>query len=461
MPASCFEGDACRRVDVGLDATFGGREGGELAGRVPVERTLPGHRPGQIAEHRHTGEPAAQAGQAVRFPAVGIPAVGIPAVGIPVRSGLVAVVALVGSHGWSLRATGGRRVPRPRHVRSPLGSRHRGFVADPPRRPCPRRWPAAPIGVDQRRHPVTGSPPRPVVRGRRLAGVHRSGRCGNRGVGRRGRPGAAGRSAAQRGPRLRRSTRRGSQRPLPGAGLVGHGLRRVGQQPVPLVEDAPLRPAGDFVFARQLGALEQMADDWRVAQPGRRVAVLRPVVTMAADASGRLAVALAAGMGPPARRGRLTGAVRPPRRRRQRRAAGCGPRSRRRVQRGPGRVGRRGAGPRPGRRRAAAEAARAPPVDDRRGALAVHRGPIPPGLSAYTRWPWLVANDRLKAHGWRPTVTNEQAYVEGTEQRWWTMISPKRRQELALGGLGLGLAGTAIAVVTAIRRARRRPAAAG
>ena len=29
------------------------------------------------------------------------------------------------------------------------------------------------------------------------------------------------------------------------------------------------------------------------------------------------------------------------------------------------------------------------------------RGPIPPGMRSYTRWPWLVANDRLKAEGWQ------------------------------------------------------------
>ena len=49
------------------------------------------------------------------------------------------------------------------------------------------------------------------------------------------------------------------------------------------------------------------------------------------------------------------------------------------------------------------------------------RGPIPPGLRSYTRHSWVVANDRLKRQGWGPTVTNEQAYVEGTEGRWWTM----------------------------------------
>jgi hypothetical protein len=84
------------------------------------------------------------------------------------------------------------------------------------------------------------------------------------------------------------------------------------------------------------------------------------------------------------------------------------------------------------------------------------RGPIPPGLRSYTRWPWLVANDRLKAAGWRPVVTNEQAYVEGTEAKWWTMVSPKRRQEIALGGLGVVLTTTAVVVVVAIKRARAR-----
>ena len=84
------------------------------------------------------------------------------------------------------------------------------------------------------------------------------------------------------------------------------------------------------------------------------------------------------------------------------------------------------------------------------------RGPIPPGLRSYTRWPWLVANDRLRAVGWQPSVTNEQAYVEGTEAKWWTMVSPKRRQEIALGGLGAVLVLIAVVVVRGVRRARAR-----
>ncbi len=61
------------------------------------------------------------------------------------------------------------------------------------------------------------------------------------------------------------------------------------------------------------------------------------------------------------------------------------------------------------------------------------RGPIPPGLLRYMRAPWVVANDKLRAAGWTPSVTNEQAYVEATGAKWWTMVTPERRQELSLG----------------------------
>ncbi len=226
--------------------------------------------------------------------------------------------------------------------------------------------------------------------------------------------------------------------------------------PVPLTEDAALRPTVDFAYARRLGALEQTADDWRVAVPGRRVTVLRPVVTMAEDASSPLAMALAAGMGqrrgeddPPAQFVHLDDLA----------AAVVLAVSRRldgvyNVAPDGWVAGERVRALAGGVPRIKLPARVREVLDDVRWRLT--RGPIPPGMSAYTRWPWLVANDRLKAAGWRPTVTNEQAYVEGTEQRWWTMVSPKRRQELALGGLGVGIGALLGAIVVAVRRARRR-----
>jgi hypothetical protein len=87
------------------------------------------------------------------------------------------------------------------------------------------------------------------------------------------------------------------------------------------------------------------------------------------------------------------------------------------------------------------------------------RGPIPPGMLPFAAQPWLIANDRLKAAGWRPRRTSEQAYVAGTEAKWWTLLTPQRKQELSLGALAavLALAGTVAAVVTrrALRRSRR------
>jgi hypothetical protein len=88
------------------------------------------------------------------------------------------------------------------------------------------------------------------------------------------------------------------------------------------------------------------------------------------------------------------------------------------------------------------------------------RGPIPPGLLPYSTYAWLVANDRLKAEGWHPKVTNEQAYVAGTETRWWQLLTPKRRQELALGAAGLLAAGAVTATVLIVRRAVRAGRAA-
>ncbi|HAZ32585.1 MAG TPA: hypothetical protein DCY63_01975 [Acidimicrobiaceae bacterium] len=71
-----------------------------------------------------------------------------------------------------------------------------------------------------------------------------------------------------------------------------------------------------------------------------------------------------------------------------------------------------------------------------------------------------MANDRLKSLGWTSSVTNEQTFVEGTESPWWASITPKRRQELALGGVVVGVVIAVSAIVLigvrAFRRRRQR-----
>jgi hypothetical protein len=66
----------------------------------------------------------------------------------------------------------------------------------------------------------------------------------------------------------------------------------------------------------------------------------------------------------------------------------------------------------------------------------------------------LVSNGRLRNAGWNPTVTNEQAFVEGTDAKWWTMLTPKRKQELALGAMTLGLIVGLLSAVIFVRRRR-------
>ena len=75
---------------------------------------------------------------------------------------------------------------------------------------------------------------------------------------------------------------------------------------------------------------------------------------------------------------------------------------------------------------------------------------------AYTMHPWVVANDRIKAAGWTPTYTNEEAYVAGHRPTPWATVSPQRRQEIALAGLVALVVGVVVGAVALIRRRGRR-----
>ena len=188
--------------------------------------------------------------------------------------------------------------------------------------------------------------------------------------------------------------------------------------------------------------------------PGRTVTVLRPAVAMAADGTVGLAAALAAGIGqrfgeddPPAQflhLDDLASAVVLAVERRLDGVYNVAP---------DGWVPASGCGRCPARCRGSAARRLAEIVGRLRWRF--QRGPIPPGLRSYTRWPWLVANDRLKAEGWRPTVTNEQAYVEGTEAKWWTMVTPEAPPGDRARGLG-ACCWLWVGMWRGIRRAQRR-----
>jgi hypothetical protein len=70
--------------------------------------------------------------------------------------------------------------------------------------------------------------------------------------------------------------------------------------------------------------------------------------------------------------------------------------------------------------------------------------------------PWVVANDRIKAAGWTPSFTNEEAYVAGHRAAPWATVSPQRRQEIALAGAGAALVALIVGVIALLRRSSRR-----
>jgi nucleoside-diphosphate-sugar epimerase len=222
--------------------------------------------------------------------------------------------------------------------------------------------------------------------------------------------------------------------------------------PVPLTEDAPVRPNAELLFAVQRAHVEYLVAQWANGAPDRRAAVLRPCPSLGPDGSSPLARSLAAATGigrleeEPARQflhlDDLASAVDV-----VRRVGMDGPCNVAPDGWIPGDVVRELSGV---ALRPALPARLARPLA--RGRWRFQRGPIPPGLQPYTAYPLLVANDRLKATGWRPQYTNEQTYVAGTEARWWTMLSPNRKQELALTGAGVLVAGAVTATGLVVRR---------
>lgn len=209
--------------------------------------------------------------------------------------------------------------------------------------------------------------------------------------------------------------------------------------PVPLTEQASLRPDPGVEAATSRAEAERLAGEWRGASGGDvAVAILRPVVVASeatADWFGRSPWARgAAGKGeqpPPiqvlhlddlvaavdhARRARLDGA-----------------------------------------HNVAPDGWIAP---DEREALAsplrLGRARVPAGAERYVAHPWVVANDRLRASGWTPAHTSAEAYVVADDGGPLASLSAKRRQQLSLGA-SAGLAGLVVAVLVALVRRRRRP----
>ncbi len=78
--------------------------------------------------------------------------------------------------------------------------------------------------------------------------------------------------------------------------------------------------------------------------------------------------------------------------------------------------------------------------------------PGDPSMLVASSAPWVVANDALRSLGWDPSFTNEEAYVDSDQGGFWARLTPRHRQELALGGAGAVAVAVIAAVVGVVRR---------
>jgi nucleoside-diphosphate-sugar epimerase len=226
--------------------------------------------------------------------------------------------------------------------------------------------------------------------------------------------------------------------------------------PVPLTEDATLRPNSGVPFAAERAEIERLAAEWRDAHPGTTVTVLRPVRTVAGDDRDWLVPALRPGPAAPAdaddppvqflHLDDLASAI-----------------DLARVARLDGAFNVAPTGSIPGEAvRALIGAPPKVPLPERVAGRVVRwrwrwgLGPTPPELLPYVLHPWVVASDRLRARGWSATVSNEEACVEAHDVGAWATLSPRRRQEIALGVAGVGVAGALAGAGLLARRALRR-----
>jgi nucleoside-diphosphate-sugar epimerase len=225
--------------------------------------------------------------------------------------------------------------------------------------------------------------------------------------------------------------------------------------PVPLSEDAPVRPNPGFAPAAAWAEVERLVADWRDAHPGSTAAVLRPAVVVGPGADLELARQLAGTTGL-----RPAEAARPVQYVHEDDLAAAVLVALRGGLDGPYNVAPDGWVSDETARQLAGGTARlalperlARPLQAAGRFLGLDR--TAPEVEPYRRFPWVVAADRLQAAGWAPAHSNEEAYVlsgEGSKLE----IDPRHRQEVALGAAGLAVAGVVAGVVALLRRNRRR-----
>ena len=241
---------------------------------------------------------------------------------------------------------------------------------------------------------------------------------------------------------------------LRSAGLDGHVVYTSSamvygawpNNPVPLTEEAPMRPNPGFAYAVTKAESERLAVEWRDANAGARLAVLRPATVLGGEdrLTRLLRDVLPAGVADPIppvqylHSEDLADAV----------VLACTA-----VLDGVFNVAPDG-----WMSEEQAKALSAGPVRMR---LPWRLQPwlgqeIATEVRPYLVHPWVVANDRLRAEGWVPRYSSEEAFVAGAGVPRWQSLSLGRRQAIALGSAAGALAGAAAAALAVYRRRTSR-----
>lgn len=225
--------------------------------------------------------------------------------------------------------------------------------------------------------------------------------------------------------------------------------------PVPLTEEAVLRPNPGFVYAAQKAEVERLLGEWRTGHPGVTAAVLRPAASPNA-ASGTWLGRVWRG----ALRIRVRGAFPPVQYLHEDDLAGAVALALRRRLDGTFNVapdgwigGEEALALVPGLRVALPGWLVAKVLEI---GWASGLSDVPPAVVPYTRHPWVVANDRLRAEGWVPTHTSAEALVSASEVPAWRVALSRHRQEVILAGTGGGIAAAALGGAMLWRMRRRR-----
>lgn len=226
--------------------------------------------------------------------------------------------------------------------------------------------------------------------------------------------------------------------------------------PVPLSEDAPLRPNPAFAFAVGKAEAERLLAEWADKHPEVKVAVLRPAVTVGGverplyQALGGTRALRSADDSRPVQYlhvDDLASAILLVLNRRLAGVFNVAP----------------DAGIREDTARALAGGLARVALPARlAGAVAawtwdLWRSGVPKEALPYSLHPWVVASDRLRAEGWRPRYTSEEALVASDVRPHWDDLPPGRRQNYMLAAMAAGgaaVVGGGLAGIAALRRRR-------